>query len=73
MRWKITFEIETPQTFDRDAAKDGLEWYWNIANSEGIEVGEPMLSVLEAARWAVEVTEDGGTWRCERQRKDTQK
>jgi len=52
-----------PEPFDRDArelAKDAIAFYSRYAN--------PLLldALIDAARWAVEVTEGDGIWWCER-------
>src|SRR5690606_26068884 len=55
--------VMMPEPFDRDArelAKDAIAFYSRYAN--------PLLldALIDAARWAVKVTEGDGIWWCER-------
>ena len=61
--WRYADPEGRTMTFDRDArelAKDAIAFYSRYAN--------PLLldALIDAARWAVEVTEGDGIWWCER-------
>ena len=56
-------------TFDRDATKEALPVVAQALMNGGVQGCDEFAAgaaVLDAARWAVEVTEGDGIWWCER-------